>query len=241
MAIILNQILTPDGTIVRSTGSDVYDFHHDSVTKKLYAVSGGISEVIRVIPDRNSRDISVWSYDTNDSLKGRLHVKFKNEIVPIRKLNKKQITMYLKNQKTENLYDAILRNVLTSMMMLFIVFGSFAQKIALPDFYNTKMSGSYPVSYVHSCSFDTKEEAVSAHLKSLDWLDIDTNYTSVKMDWDTPVFSSFLLKSDKNTAIITYVRMNEEGMYTSYFLESKNVEFELFESDGYMFYHKKIK
>jgi len=94
MALILNQILTPDGTILRSTSGDVYDFHHDSVTKKLYAVSGGISEVVRVIPDRNSRDISVWSYDTNDSLKGRLHVKFKNEIVPIRKLNKKQVNSH---------------------------------------------------------------------------------------------------------------------------------------------------
>jgi hypothetical protein len=241
MAIILNQILTPDGTILRSTSGDVYDFHHDSVTKKLYAVSGGVGEVVRVIPDRNARDISIWSYDTDDSLRGRLHVKYKNEIVPIRKLNKKQVTMYLKNLKTENLYDAILRNVLTSMMMLCIVFGSLSQKISLPDFYNTKMSGIYPVSYVHTCSFDTKEEAVSAHLKSLDWLEIDTNYTDVKMNWETPVFSSFLLKEDKKIAIITYVRMNGEGLYTSYFLESKNVEFDLFESDGYMFYHEKIK
>jgi hypothetical protein len=241
MAIILNQILTPDGTILRSTSGDVYDFHHDSVTKKLYAVSGGVSEVVRVIPDRNARDISVWSYDTDESLKGRLHVKFKNEIVPIRKLNKKQVTMYLKNLKTENLYDAILRNVLTSMMMLFIVFGSFAQKLSLPDFYETKKSGRYPVSYEHNCSFDTKEEAIESHLKSLDWIGIDTSYTAVKMDWDTPVFSSFLLREDKKTAIITYVRMNEEGRYTSYFLESKNVEFDLFESDGYVFVHEKIK
>jgi hypothetical protein len=146
--------------------------------------------------------------------------------------------MYL---KTENLCDAIVRKVLTSMMFLWIAFGSIAQKISLPDFYDTRISGVYPVSYVHSCSFDTKEEAVSAHLNSLDWLYIDTNYTDVKLDWDTPVFSSFLLNEDKKTAIVTCVRMNDDGMYTSYFLEAKNVDFNLFESDGYMFYHAKIK
>jgi hypothetical protein len=146
--------------------------------------------------------------------------------------------MYL---KTENRCDALVQKALTTSMILWIAFGSIAQKIALPDFYNTRISGVYPVSYVHSCSFDTKEEAVSAHLNALDWLDIDTNYTDVKMDWETPVFSSFLLKEDKKTAIVTYVKMNDDGMYTSYFLEAKNVEFNLFESDGYMFYHAKIK
>ena len=137
--------------------------------------------------------------------------------------------------------ERLLKPLLVAVMLVAITFLSMSQKVSLPDFYNTKISGIYPVSYVHSCSFDTKEEAVSAHLKSLDWLEIDTNYTDVKMGWETPVFSSFLLKEDKKTAIITYVRMNGEGMYTSYFLESKNVEFDLFESDGYMFYHEKIK
>ena len=137
--------------------------------------------------------------------------------------------------------ERLLKPLLVGVMLVAITFLSMSQKISLPDFYQTKKSGVYPVSYEHSCSFDTKEEAVSAHLKSLDWLDIDTNYTSVKMDWETPVFSSFLLREDNKTAIITYVRMNDDGMYTSYFLEAKNVEFNLFESDGYTFYHEKIK
>lgn len=126
-------------------------------------------------------------------------------------------------------------------MLLAFTLQSMSQKISLPDFYQVKKSGIYPISYEHSCSFDTKEKAVNAHLKSLDWLEIDTNYTIVKMDWDTPIFSSFLLKEDTNTAIITYVRMNDNGMYTSYFLEAKNIEFALFDSDGYTFYHKKIE
>ena len=130
---------------------------------------------------------------------------------------------------------------MTIAMTGFIALVTMGQKISLPSFYNTKTSSIYPVSYEHSCSFSSKEEAVSSHLKSLDWLEIDTSYTDVKMDWETPVFSSFLLKNDKNTAIITYVRMNDDGMYTSYFLEAKNIEFSLFESDGYMFYHAKIK
>lgn len=241
MAIILNQILTPDGTILRSTSGDVYDFHHDSVTKKLYAVSGGISEVVRVIPDRNSRDISVWSYDTNDSLKGRLHVKFKNEIVPIRKLNKKQVTMYLKNLKTENLYDAILRNVLTSMMMLFIVFGSFAQKFYVPSYYNTIELNQFPIRIVHSNSFNTKDEAVKFHKTVMAMNGIDTSTTSVEWELDAPIFSSFLHYNDKKTAIVTYVNKNAFNTYTSCFMECENVTFDLFESDGYMLTQRKIK
>lgn len=240
MAIILNQIITPDGTILRSTSGDVYDFHNDSVTKKLYAVSGGISEVIRVIPDRNSRDISVWSYDTNESLKGRLHVKFKNEIVPIRKLNKKQITMYLKNQKTENLYDAILRNVLTSMMMLFIVFGSFAQKILLHNTYQTSETTEWPMHMIHTATFNTIEKAINFHKIVLDMNGVDTSTTVVEMQYEVPVFSSFLA-SDKKTAIVTYVKKNYFGNYSSFFIECDNVTFELFESDGMMLTQRKIK
>jgi hypothetical protein len=241
MAIILNQILTPDGTILRSTSGDVYDFHHDSVTKKLYAVSGGVSEVVRVIPDRNARDISVWSYDTDDSLKGRLHVKFKNEIVPIRKLNKKQVTMYLKNLKTENLYDAILRNVLTSMMMLFIVFGSFAQKLYVPSYYKTTELNQFPIRIVHSNSFNTKEEAVNFHKTVMAMNGIDTSTTSVEWELDAPIFSSFLHFKDKKTAIVTYVNKNAFNTYTSCFMECDNVTFDLFESDGYMLTQRKIK
>jgi hypothetical protein len=241
MAIILNQILTPDGTILRSTSGDVYDFHHDSVTKKLYAVSGGVSEVVRVIPDRNSRDISVWSYDTDESLKGRLHVKFKNEIVPIRKLNKKQVTMYLKNLKTENLYDAILRNVLTSMMMLFIVFGSFAQKLILSDRYNSISMNEFPVHYMHSAGFTTKDDAILNHKYVLAINGIDTSLTTVEYDLDAPIFSSFLHESSKKLLIVTYIRKNMFGGYTSCFMECDNVTFDLFESDGYMLTQRKIK
>ena len=241
MAIILNQILTPDGTILRSTSGDVYDFHHDSVTKKLYAVSGGMSEVVRVIPDRNARDISVWSYDTDESLKGRLHVKFKNEIVPIRKLNKKQVTMYLKNLKTENLYDAILRNVLTSMMMLFIVFGSFAQKFYVPSYYKTTELNQFPIRIVHSNSFNTKDEAVKFHKTVMAMNGIDTTTTSVEWELDAPIFSSFLHYNDKKTAIVTYVNKNAFNTYTSCFMECENVTFDLFESDGYMLTQRKIK
>lgn len=135
--------------------------------------------------------------------------------------------------------ERLLKPLLVGVMLVAITFLSMSQKISLPDFYQTKKSRKYPISYEHMTSFDNKQEAIDAHLSTLDFLGIDTSKTYVNYEFDTPIFSNFLLKSDKKTCIITYVRKNEDGGFDSYFLESKNVEFEMFESDGYIFTNEK--
>jgi hypothetical protein len=127
------------------------------------------------------------------------------------------------------------------MMMLFIVFGSFAQKFYVPSYYKTTELNQFPIRIVHSNSFNTKEEAVNFHKTVMAMNGIDTSTTSVEWELDAPIFSSFLHYNDKKTAIVTYVNKNAFNTYTSCFMECENVTFDLFESDGYMLTQRKIK
>ena len=119
---------------------------------------------------------------------------------------------------------------------------SISQKIYLPDGYTTKNTSIYPpVTHEHKRSFDTKLEAISMHREMLYYLGIDTTKSYVDYSLDTPIFSNFMLRGYKKTLIITYVTKNDDGGYDSYFLESRNVEFKMFESDGLIFTNQKIK
>jgi len=125
-------------------------------------------------------------------------------------------------------------------MLLAFTLQSMSQKISLPDGYTTKNSSIYaPVMYEHKRSFDTKYDAIHTHRDMLYYLGIDTTNSVVDYSLDTPIFSNFILRGYKNILIVTYVTKNDDGGYDSYFLESRNVEFDLFESDGLLFTNQK--
>ena len=128
------------------------------------------------------------------------------------------------------------------MMILCIVFGSFAQNLILHDSYHTNEVDNWPMHKIHTSTFSTLDQAVAYHKLVLDMNGVDTAYTVVEKELDVPIFSSFLLDDrDKDNAIVTYIRKNYFGSYMSVFIECENITFDLFESDGFMLTHKRIK
>jgi hypothetical protein len=116
-----------------------------------------------------------------------------------------------------------------------------AQQIQVKGKYHSSKVDDWPIEYSHTATFRTKEEAIYFHKVMLDLNGIDTSKTSVEYGLDAPIFSSFLHENDEELAIVTYVRKNSFGRYTSCFLECKNVTFDLFESDGYMLTQNQIE
>lgn len=133
------------------------------------------------------------------------------------------------------------KSVMTIVMTGVVAFVTMSQKIVVTSNYVTTKMNEYPYHYIHSTNFETKDDAILNHKIVLSMNGIDTSKTSVEYDLDAPIFSNFLDETEKNRAIVTYVRKNVFGGYTSCFIECDNVKFNLFESDGYMLTHYKIK
>jgi len=161
-----------------------------------------------------------WTPKTLIGIKKRKIGCIRNTLINVASITKK------------SLIATVLTLVLASQVM--------SQKLVLSESYSTSSNSKFPpVKFEHKCSFNSKIEAINAHLVTLDFLGIDTANTFVDEALDTPIFSNFLLYSDKKTCIITYVTLNDEGGYDSCFLESKNISFDLFESDGFILSNSK--
>jgi hypothetical protein len=132
------------------------------------------------------------------------------------------------------------KSVMTIAMTGFIALVTMGQSLVLNDRYSSMKAETYPMEYIHMSSFNTKQDAINFHLLTLDMIGIDTSGTIVTYDMDVPIFSNFLLMPENKKVIITYVRKNDIGGYNSYFIESKNIEFNMFESDGYLFINHKL-
>ena len=140
-----------------------------------------------------------------------------------------------------NVISSMKKSVMTIVMTGVVAFVTMSQKIVVTSNYVTNKMNEYPYHYMHSTNFETKDDAILNHKIVLSMNGIDTSKTSVEYDLDAPIFSNFLDKTDKKMAIVTYVRKNVFGGYTSCFIECDNVTFKLFESDGYILTHYKIK
>jgi len=134
------------------------------------------------------------------------------------------------------------KSIMTIVVTVIIAFVTMSQQVAIiPNYYKTAIVNDFPVRIIHSESFITKDEAIKFHKIVLDMNGVDTTTTSVEYELDAPIFSSFLHFNDRTIAIVTYVSKNVFGRYTSCFMECENVTFDLFESDGMILTHKKIK
>ena len=116
-----------------------------------------------------------------------------------------------------------------------------AQQFQVDGKYQSSKVDDWPIEFSHTATFRTKKEAIYFHKVMLNLNGIDTSTTSVEYGLDAPIFSSFLHENDEDLAIVTYVRKNSFGRYTSCFLECKNVTFDLFESDGYILTQNQIE
>ena len=144
------------------------------------------------------------------------------------------------NLKSENKFEKRLRNFATVFLTFMFVFTPFSQNLVLTESYNTNEVNDWPMHKIHTSTFSSLDQAIEYHTLVLDMNGVDTTYTIVELELDVPVFSSFLAE-DNETAIVTYIKKNYFGNYMSVFIESDNVTFDLFESDGFMLTHKKIK
>lgn len=233
MEIIVNQILTPDGTILVSERPSEYVAHMDSKSSKVYGVGGGMHELKR-FGDNDWSEMTIWSSDTDDVVREKLHVKIEDRFLSINKLTKKQIKMYLKKKEFNSLYDGIVKSVLSSMLSLFLV-TAYGQKIVVPPDYKTFNRQDINCSVMHVNQFYSKDEAIKNHMYVLSLNRIDTNKTDVQIRYDTPIFSYFYDDNNNDIVYIDYVTLNDNGVYyNSTFLECINESFDLFESDGYL-------
>ena len=144
------------------------------------------------------------------------------------------------NIKSENKFEKRLRNFVTVFLTFMFVFETFSQNLVLTESYNTNEVNDWPMHKIHTSTFSSLDQAIEYHKLVLDMNGVDTTYTIVELELDVPVFSSFLAE-DNETAIVTYIKKNYFGNYMSVFIECDNVTFDLFESDGFMLTHKKIK
>ena len=233
MEIIINQILTPDGTILVSDSPSEYVAHMDSKSSKVYGVGGGMHELKR-FGDNDWSEMTIWSSDTDDVVREKLHVKIEDRFLSINKLTKKQIKMYLKKKEFNSLYDGIVKSVLSSMLSLFLV-TAYGQGIVVPKDYKVFDLDDNNCSVMYKKAFKSKLAAVRGHLRVLGSNDIDTSSTSVDIDMDTPIFSFFYEPNNYDRVFITYVTKSDyTGLYNSMFMECENKPFDLFESDGYL-------
>jgi hypothetical protein len=126
--------------------------------------------------------------------------------------------------------------VFACLVLLTCISHANAQAFMLLDGYEARTPHDIrPIYRMYEKHFELKEEAVESHKKVLDLNDIDTASTWVEWDMDTPIFSSMQFFDTKKKVMVTFVTLNNDGGYSSVFMECKNVRFELFESDGYMF------
>lgn len=71
--LLLNQIMTPDGTLLRSTHRHDYREHTDTVTGELYFVDGGL-DYQRVAGDMSkAKDLTVYEGDPFDQIRLKFH------------------------------------------------------------------------------------------------------------------------------------------------------------------------
>jgi hypothetical protein len=240
MEIIINQILTPDGTILVSDRPSEYVAHMDSKSSKVYGVGGGMHELKR-FGDNDWSEMTIWSSDTDDVVREKLHVKIEDRFLSINKLTKKQIKMYLKKKEFNSLYDGIVKSVLSSMLSLFLV-TAYGQGIVVPKDYKAFDLDDNNCSIMYKKSFRSKYDAVRRHMYVLDLNNLDTNQTHVDMEYDTPLFSYFYNTSNDDIVFITYVTKSDDtGLYNSMFMECINETFDLFESDGYLLQYQQSK
>lgn len=240
MEIIINQILTPDGTILVSDRPSEYVAHMDSKSSKVYGVGGGMHELKR-FGDNDWSEMTIWSSDTDDVVREKLHVKIEDRFLSINKLTKKQIKMYLKKKEFNSLYDGIVKSVLSSMLSLFLV-TAYGQGIVVPKDYKVFDLDDSHCSIMYKKAFRSKYDAVRRHMYVLDLNNLDTNQTHVDMEYDTPLFSYFSNTSNDDIVFITYVTKNDyTGLYNSMFMECINETFDLFESDGYLLQYQQSK
>jgi hypothetical protein len=142
----------------------------------------------------------------------------------------------MKSKKSETL-----RLIMLSFMVIGGFFLGMAQNLVLP-YYFEKVPNEYKQvynTYKFTCS--TKEDAVLVHKYALDFIGIDTSKITVEMQYDVPIFGNFLLRENKKILIINFIKKNILGGYDCIFMESKNEEFELFFSDGFVFVNYKRK
>lgn len=132
--------------------------------------------------------------------------------------------------------------VFTFLVLLTCISHANAQTFLLLDGYGARTPyDDLPIYRMYEKHFESKEEAVESHKIVLDLNGIDTALTEVNWEMDTPIFSQILCFKSKKRVMVTYVTSNTDAGYSSVFMECKNVEFELFESDGYMFVHDPTK
>ena len=126
--------------------------------------------------------------------------------------------------------------VFACLVLLTTISHAYAQVFMLLDGYGARTPHDIrPIYRMYEKHFESKEEAVDSHKKVLDINGYDTLETSVDWEMDTPIFSSMQFFDTKKKVMVTFVTLNNDGGYSSVFMECKNVRFELFESDGYMF------
>lgn len=128
-------------------------------------------------------------------------------------------------------------------MLSFMVIGGFflgiSQKLMLPYQFD-RVSNEYKQVYnTYKYTCNTKEEAVLFHKYALDFIGVDTSRITVEMEYDVPIFGNFLLRDNKKILIINFIKKNILGGYDSIFMESKNEEFDLFFSDGFVYVNHK--
>jgi len=142
----------------------------------------------------------------------------------------------MKSKKSETI-----RLIMLSFMVIGGFFTGISQKLMLPYQFE-KVSNEYKQvynTYKFNCS--TKGEAVLLHKYALDFIGIDTSRITVEMEYDVPIFGNFLLEDNKKILIINFIRKNILGGYDCIFMESKNEEFDLFSSDGFIYVNYKRK
>ena len=125
--------------------------------------------------------------------------------------------------------------VLAFLLLLNCISHANAQTFLLLNGYGARTPyDDLPIYRMSEKHFETKEEAVESHKQVLDMNGLDTSFTDVDWEMDTPIFSHMPFLGNKKKVMVTFVTSNDDGGYSSVFMECKNVKFELFESDGYM-------
>lgn len=125
--------------------------------------------------------------------------------------------------------------VLAFLLLLNCISHANAQTFLLLNGYGARTPyDDLPIYRMYEKHFETKEEAVESHKQVLDMNGLDTSFTDVDWEMDTPIFSHMPFLGNKKKVMVTFVTSNDDGGYSSVFMECKNVKFKLFESDGYM-------
>ena len=132
--------------------------------------------------------------------------------------------------------------VFACLVLLTCISHANAQAFLLLDGYGSRAPyDDLPIYRMYEKHFELKKEAVESHKQVLDMNGLDTSFTDVNWEMDTPIFSQIRCFESKKRVMVTFVTSHIDGGFSSVFMECKNVKFELFESDGYMFVHDPAK